>query len=239
MMGSGVIGSARIKASSLHLLISLCVFSLAFLVIYRVWFPYALFEASGGFDGLKIVAYVDLVLGPLLTLIVFNTAKSRRHLTKDISIIAGLQIACLVAGLWTVYQARPLVVVHVFDSFYVMNRADMDAVDLDAKKLDDITGSYPKIVYVPSETSLPAFRAKQMLDRLNGLTEFQWRIDDYQPWNLEGVILPEDEKAAAGCVLRNIQSAYRAGVVCIDPNSLRFSQFQAGESISLFGGAPR
>lgn len=234
-----VIGSARIKASLFHLFASLCVFSVAFLVVYWVWFPHALFEASGGFDGLKIVAYVDLILGPLLTLIVFNTTKSRRHLIKDISIIAGLQVACLIAGLWAVYQARPLVVVHVYDSFYVMNRADMEAISLDVQQLNSIAGDYPKIVYVPSEKSLPAFRTKQMLDRLNRKPEFQWRIGEYRPWSFEAVALHDDEVTAEGCVLRNIQSAYRAGVVCIDPSNLRFSQFEAGESISLLGILPR
>jgi hypothetical protein len=57
-----------------------------------------LFDIAGGWEGLRIVIAVDLVLGPLLTLVVYKAGKS--SLTFDLSCIAIFQIACLGGGVW-------------------------------------------------------------------------------------------------------------------------------------------
>ncbi|XFB08520.1 hypothetical protein AAGT13_06380, partial [Azotobacter salinestris] len=85
-------------------------------------FPGGLFQAAGGREGLKIVVAVDLVLGPCLTLIVFNLRKPRSELVRDLSLIALVQVLALGAGVWQVLKVRPLAVVQVFDTFYVLNR---------------------------------------------------------------------------------------------------------------------
>ena len=62
-------------ASSIHFFASLLVFSIFVYVLLTQWYPEPFFNASGGWQGLKLVILVDLVLGPLLTLIVYNRKK--------------------------------------------------------------------------------------------------------------------------------------------------------------------
>jgi hypothetical protein len=72
------------------------------------------------------------VLGPLLTLAVFNVRKPRAELRRDIAVIALLQLAGLSYGLWTVQLARPVHLVFEIDRFRVVHRVDVPA-DLEAK----------------------------------------------------------------------------------------------------------
>jgi len=71
---------------------------------------------------------VDVVLGPLITLIIFNTKK--KHLKLDLAVIATLQLAALVYGLSVIIQARPVYVVFVVDRFDLVLASDIAAEEL-------------------------------------------------------------------------------------------------------------
>lgn len=120
----------RLRAAGLHLLFSLLVSVLAALLVFKVFFPGVYRSISGGQELFMILVAVDVVLGPLLTFAVFNVAKPRRELTTDIALIVSLQIAALLYGLWTVYVARPVYLVHEVDRFQVVTAADIDPVEL-------------------------------------------------------------------------------------------------------------
>lgn len=120
----------RLAAAALHLGVSLGVAALAALLVFKIWYPYPYNEISGGRELFLLIVAVDVVLGPLLTLAVFNVAKRRRELVLDVSIIAVLQTAALVYGLWTVFIARPVYLVHEVDRFQVVIAADIDPQDL-------------------------------------------------------------------------------------------------------------
>ena len=51
------------QAFILHLVLSLLIFSSLIYVMALYWFPGELFFLDGGWQGLKLVAMVDLVLG--------------------------------------------------------------------------------------------------------------------------------------------------------------------------------
>ena len=62
----------RIGAFLIHLGVSFAIFlALASLVVF-VWYPDFFFSTDGGWQGMRIIIAVDLVLGPTLTLIVFK-----------------------------------------------------------------------------------------------------------------------------------------------------------------------
>ncbi|KZZ48613.1 hypothetical protein A3759_04705 [Thalassolituus sp. HI0120] len=97
----------RYQAFGIHFLASLVVFAILTALIFFYWFPGILRVADPSWQQILIViAGVDLVLGPALTLIVFNPAK--KSLKMDLSIIAALQIAALAYGSYTVHNTRPL-----------------------------------------------------------------------------------------------------------------------------------
>ena len=66
---------SRFKAFGIHLGISFVIFVfLAYLVVME-WYPGLLFDTDGGWRGMRIIIAVDLVLGPLLTLVVYRAGK--------------------------------------------------------------------------------------------------------------------------------------------------------------------
>lgn len=113
---------SRFRAAGIHLAISVVIFiALAGLIVF-VWYPGILFETDGGWRGMRIIIGVDLVAGPLLTLVVFKAGKP--GLKMDLSLIALLQALCLIAGTWVVWSERPLGIVYVDSRFQVMTRGD-------------------------------------------------------------------------------------------------------------------
>ncbi|MBA3581208.1 MAG: hypothetical protein H0W44_02015 [Gammaproteobacteria bacterium] len=99
---------SRLRAFSVHLIIGLVIFSILSALIIFIWYPAALFYTDGGWQGLRIIAGVDIVLGPALTLMFFK--KHKPGLTLDVSVIATLQIIALIIGIITVYHSRPAVI---------------------------------------------------------------------------------------------------------------------------------
>ncbi|MCY0964287.1 hypothetical protein [Parathalassolituus penaei] len=97
----------RFKAAGIHFGISLAIFIALVIMVFTVWYPGILSKVDTGWHrALLLIAGVDLVLGPLLTLIVFNPAK--KSLRFDLAVIAIAQLSALVAGLYTVHTTRPL-----------------------------------------------------------------------------------------------------------------------------------
>jgi len=67
---------------------------------------------------------------PPWTLVIFNRAKSRRHLAMDFSVVGLLQLAALSYGLWTVFVARPVHLVFEFHRMAVVHAVDVDSAQL-------------------------------------------------------------------------------------------------------------
>ncbi len=100
---------SRYKAASLHLLASLLVFAVFLAITRWLWFPGPLFSAMDIVGLLIVLTSVDVVIGPLLTLIVFKSGKP--SLKFDLTIIALLQVAALTYGAWVTWSARPVYIV--------------------------------------------------------------------------------------------------------------------------------
>lgn len=120
----------RSRAAGLHLLVSLGVALLAAVLVFQVWYPHPYGELAGGNGLFRLLVSVDVVMGPLLTWVVYNRAKPRQELWRDLTVIAVLQLAALGYGLQTVYQVRPVYLVHEVDRYRVVTAADVDPADL-------------------------------------------------------------------------------------------------------------
>lgn len=121
---------ARLRAASRvagwHLLCSVALALLSAAVVLGLWYPYPYRELSGGRELFLLIIGVDVVCGPLLTLVMFNPKKSRRELGLDLGIVAALQLCALGYGMWTTWQARPLFLALEVDRFKVVMSADID-----------------------------------------------------------------------------------------------------------------
>lgn len=221
---------SRWAAFAIHLAISLVIFLGLAAVILVWWFPGALFSAAGGWDGIQIVALVDLVLGPSLTLIVYNVAKPARELVRDLSIIATVQFVCLVAGVYTVFHARPLVVVHVFDTFYTFNREGYSQIGVESSELERLSGFTPKIVYVEVPQEAMEFLSQHAKALLNDEKPLQQRVDLYRempsdPKEVKALLHGAVDHEKDDCINLDIETPYKAGTVCFNPKSAKFIDF--------------
>ena len=126
MLSNPAFWHGRLKAAGIHLAISLAVAALAALLVFFVWYPYPYREISGGRELFLLVVVVDVIMGPLMTLAVFNLNKPRKELRRDLAVIGLLQLAALVYGLWTVAIARPVHLVFEIDRFRVVHAIDVE-----------------------------------------------------------------------------------------------------------------
>jgi len=115
----------RLKASALHLGLSLCIAALAALLVFAVWYPNPYREISGGRELFLLLVAVDVILGPLITLAVFNRKKPHRELRRDLMVVGLIQLAALGYGLWTVAVARPVHMVFEYNHFRVVHAIDV------------------------------------------------------------------------------------------------------------------
>ena len=100
----------KLKATVVHLSLSLVVFIYLAYQIYYSWYPQPYFAIDGGWQGIQIIAAVDLVLGPLITFLIFDLSKSRREILFDLGVILIIQLGALFYGISQVYNQRPVAV---------------------------------------------------------------------------------------------------------------------------------
>ena len=115
----------RIQASALHLSLSIGVAVLSALLVFGLWYPYPYREISGGRELFLLVVAVDVILGPLITLAIFDRRKPWKELRRDLAVVVLLQMSALGYGLWTVAVARPVHMVFEIDRFRVVHAIDV------------------------------------------------------------------------------------------------------------------
>lgn len=183
----------RFKASGIHFGISLVIALLAAVLVFGLWYPYPYREISGGRELFSIVVMVDVILGPLITLAVFNRAKPWRELRRDLAIVALIQLSALCYGVWTVFVARPVHMVFEYDRFRVVHAVDIPPELL--KRAPPDVDALPLLG--PTLLSLRPFRDSQenltaTLAALEGIS-LSARPD---LWQLYAAATPEILKAA-------------------------------------------
>jgi hypothetical protein len=123
--GTGWRYTSRRRAFLGHLGISAAFVAVAFAAVFFLWYPHPYFKPAGAANIVRVLVFVDLCLGPLLTLVVFKPGK--KSLVFDMSCIAIMQIAAFVYGVTVLYSGRPYYNVFAVDRFYLLAPADIPA----------------------------------------------------------------------------------------------------------------
>lgn len=116
---------SRVKAAAIHLGLSCVVAACAALLVFGLWYPAPYDTVAGGRGLFILVVTVDVILGPLITLAVFNPTKPRRTMMLDFAVVGLIQLAGLGYGLWTVSAARPVHLVFEVDRFRVIHALEV------------------------------------------------------------------------------------------------------------------
>jgi hypothetical protein len=136
----------RFKAVGLHLVISLLFLGTALYFIVYHWYPAPYFTADGGWQGFRIVFLASIVLGPLLTLLVYKQNKA--GLKFDLVAIGLLQAASFGWGIWQVYEQRTALVLFVDDAFHALSREQIIKAGLDPDRLTRFSQNRPPMAYL-------------------------------------------------------------------------------------------
>lgn len=226
----------RWQAFAIHFAISAVIFIVLLAIILLFWFPGILFQIDGGWTGLQIVIGVDLVLGPLLTLIIFKVDKP--SLKFDLTCIGLLQALCLAGGVYIVHAERPVALVLAYDTVYALAADEFLDFDRDPAVLEQFAGSYPKFVYtelpenhVGAEIEVirsqvfgnPLFMQTERYRLLpeSNFAKFFSRSDSLL------ALLAEDfvEQLPENCLFSRFTSALTSGYLCVDAVTRELTDF--------------
>jgi hypothetical protein len=166
-----------------HYFSSLIIAAIVAIPMFGAWYPHPFRELAGGTELFLLIMGVDLVCGPILTLVLFNPTKPKRELVTDLGLVVLVQLAALAYGVWTLHVARPLYLVHEFDRFKVIALADVDAAEL--HKLPETL--QPKFFKGPQTVGLREAskeeREKVMFESVQGGRDFGERPSFYAPYD--------------------------------------------------------
>ena len=100
---------AKSRVLGIHGGISALLFLPLLYLVWFQWFPPPLFFTDGGWQGVRILLVVHVVIGPALSFLIFDPAKTRLALAVDFTCIAIAQAAALAYGSVAIESKRPLV----------------------------------------------------------------------------------------------------------------------------------
>lgn len=122
----------KIRAFSCHLGINIIVALISLVLVYKIWYPSPLAKATGVNNIYFLILIVDVILGPILTFIVFK--KPKKTLKFDLGIIFILQLCALCYGLYTVYQGKPAWIAYDVDRFQLVRINEIDQRNISEAK---------------------------------------------------------------------------------------------------------
>lgn len=152
--------ASALKAAGIHLLVSISIGLCFGSFIFLVWYPAPFDQLANGRSLILLIVAVDVVCGPLLTIIVYDIRKSKIELRRDMVLIALLQLGALGYGFYSAMQARPVWLAFEGDRFRVVSIPDIAMEDLDQAPpaLRDLSLTGPKLLGVRlADSNDPAF----------------------------------------------------------------------------------
>jgi hypothetical protein len=147
----------RFKAFGGHLLASATVLSVVLGTLYLGWYHWPGWYLSGVTTVVPLLLGVDLALGPMLTFVIANERKPRRELTRDVSVIAAVQLIALIYGATQLWHGRPLYYAFSGKELSVVQGYDLDPIEAAVARDKDLPlaphwYSLPRWIYAPAPT---------------------------------------------------------------------------------------
>lgn len=188
----------RLKAFTYHFGTSIFIALLSLYIVFMVWHPAPLAKAVGVTHIFIMMLAIDVVLGPLLTLIVAK--KDKRSLKFDLGIIIVLQLAALIYGISNIAISRPVYIAFDTSRFEVVQANNIPEVSLkEAKSPYNILGwGRPKFVAVTPVMTTEQKNNRTFIELETGVApsmqpnlyvplESQWTVINAKAYNLNNL----------------------------------------------------
>jgi hypothetical protein len=144
----------RLKALGLHLIASGIVLTLVLGTLYGGWYRWPGWYLAGAVQVTRVLAGVDLIVGPLLTFVIASATKPRRALARDVAVIAAVQLAALLYGAVSLWNGRPLYYAFSEDVLQLVQAYDIDPEEAALGRLQHVPlgphwYSLPRWIWAP------------------------------------------------------------------------------------------
>lgn len=115
----------KLKCFLFHIAVSAVIFLILSVLILKSWYPDPYFNMTGVGHLVLFILFVDVILGPFVTLIVSSDKKSHREMIFDFLVIGMIQLAALGYGINILARTKPIAIVYEVDRFRVVGYSDI------------------------------------------------------------------------------------------------------------------
>jgi|SRR5690606_8920723 len=171
----------KLKAGGIHLLLSALVIA-TFIVFLNFFWYQSLMRVTGVVEPLKLLVIIDVVVGPLLTFIVYKQGK--KTLKLDLSVIVLMQLAAFGYGAFIIYQGKPSWLVFNDNAFEIVYQKEIPSND-NALQNNGVF-STPKLAYIPYANQRMGVSAHN-----NFSSAEEFKSEDWDKINFQKITLKE------------------------------------------------
>jgi len=176
----------RLKAFGLHLLSSFLVLTFILGALYLGWYHWPGWYLADCAQVTGALTGVDLVIGPLLTLVIASPKKPRTELMRDIGVIAAVQLCALGYGTYQLWNGRPLYYAFSEDVLQIVQAYDFDEPELASARKSNLPlaphwYSLPRWIWAPLPED-PKEREKIMAGLMAGGSDVIAMPRYYRTW---------------------------------------------------------
>jgi hypothetical protein len=177
----------RFKAFGWHLLASAIVLAVVVGGLYLGWYRWPGWYLADATQVTRVMIGVDLVVGPLLTMVIASPLKPLRTLARDVSVIAAIQLIALGYGSVSLWNGRPLYFAFSEDVLQLVQAYDISPIQaaLGRKDNPDLAShwySLPRWVWAPLPPDGPE-RDRIISAAVAGGDDVIALPAHYKPWN--------------------------------------------------------
>lgn len=170
--------TAKAKFVAVHLIVSCAIAILMIMIIFLCWYPSPLNKATGVTHIFLMMIGIDLILGPLLTFLVYKEGK--KTLKFDLTVIILIQIVALCYGGYHIAQGRPVWLVYSVDRFELVRNNEIYSKNIAQAQKKYQYPSWFKPRYVATEFAKdPRQRNQDMFDGVLGGVDISQRPERY------------------------------------------------------------
>ena len=172
---------SRLRLFQIRLAASAALLLLVFALVRLLWYPGAYFTISGVSRQLWILAGVVMVVGPVLSAVVYKPGK--KGLVLDLVILAAVELAVLVVATVLIFQGRPYFSVFAVDRFEAVVLGEVSGSDIPEALLGRRPDQQQRLVY--AELPEDPERMDALIDEtvFQGMADIDRRPEFWKPYS--------------------------------------------------------
>lgn len=175
---------SRLRLFQIRFVASASLLLLVFMVTRLLWYPDAYFDIFGVSRQLWILVGVVIVVGPVLSAVIYKPGK--KSLVMDLGILAAVELAVLVAALMLIFEGRPYFVVFAVDRFEAVAQGEVSGPDVLPALIEEQKDRKLKLVFAPLPEDPDKLTQLIKETVLEGMADIDRRPEFWRPY-AEGI----------------------------------------------------